>query len=119
MLNLTLNKQYFDAIKAGIKTVEGRLNKPKFHTLKPGDPLTFTCKETGEVLSCTVTTLHTYPTFETMLQSEGLTNMLPWAKNIQEGVAVYESFPGFKEEVKEVGALAIGVKVSKDKSIRV
>lgn len=111
MLNLTLNQEYFNAIKAGIKTVEGRLNKPKFHTLKPGDPISFTCKETGEVLTCTVTTLHTYPSFEAMLQSEGLTNMLPWAENIQEGVAVYESFSGFKEGVKEFGALAIGVKI--------
>jgi hypothetical protein len=35
--------------------------------------------------------------------------MLPGAKSIQEGVAVYESFPGFTEGIKEVGALAIGV----------
>ena len=110
MLNLTLNQQYFDAIKAGIKTVEGRLNKAKFHDLKTGDIITFSCKETGEILYCTVTTLHTYPTFEAMLQGEGLTNMLPWAKNIQEGVAVYESFPGFRDEVKEFGALAIGIR---------
>lgn len=110
MLNLTLNQQYFNAIKAGIKTVEGRLNKEKFHALKPGDTLTFTCKETGEILTCTVTTLHVYPTFEAMLQSEGLTNILPGANSIQEGVAIYESFPGFKEDVKEFGALAIGVR---------
>lgn len=110
MLNLTLNQQYFNAIKSGVKTVEGRINKPKFHDLKPGDPISFTCQETGEVLTYTITTLHTYPTFEAMLQSEGLTNMLPGIATIAEGVAVYESFPGFKEGVKELGALAIGVK---------
>lgn len=110
-MQLSLKQNYFDAIKAGIKTVEGRLNKEKSHNLKPGDPIEFICKETGELLNCTITHLHTYPSFEAMLKSEGLTNMLPWAKSITEGIAVYESFPGFKEGVKEFGALAIGVRI--------
>lgn len=110
MLILIVKQKYFDAIKAGLKVVEGRLNGSKFKDLKAGDPITFTCHETNEKVSCTVTALNIYPNFETMLVGEGLDNMLPGIIDLAEGVAIYENFPGYQDGVKELGALAIRIK---------
>jgi ASC-1-like (ASCH) protein len=105
MLNLVVKQVYFDAIKTGSKTVEGRLNSPKSKDLKPGDVITFTCHEINEKISCVVTALNIYPDFEAMLVSEGIANMLSGIKNLAEGVAIYENFPGYQKGVKEFGAL--------------
>jgi len=110
MLNLVVKQVYFDAIKAGLKTVEGRLNSPKFKDLKFGDLITFTCHETNEKISGVVKALNIYPNFEAMLVSEGLENMLPGVTSLYEGVMIYESFPGYQEGAKEFGTLAIRIK---------
>ena len=44
-----------------------------------------------------------------MLINEGLKNMLPFADTLEEGIKVYQSFPG-ANRVKELGCCAIGVK---------
>ena len=111
MLTLSLKKKYFDAIKAGIKTVEGRLNSPKFKDLKPGMNIVFKSTDSDEDLTCKVESLNVYPNFEIMLQKEGLEKMLPGIKTIEEGNTIYESFPGYKDKVKEIGALAIRLKI--------
>ena len=114
MLTLSVQQKYFDAIKAGTKTVEGRLNSPKFQDLKPNMHITFTCVQTQEQVVCIVQDLQRYQTFEEMLLAEGVANMLPGVQTLFEAVALYESFPGYKEDVKKIGALAIKVTVLKN-----
>lgn len=119
MLNLSLKQQYFDAVKAGLKTVEGRLNRPRFKYLQPGMKISFTATNTHEVIECTIVELIIYPSFEAMLTSAGLKNMLPEICTIAEGIALYESFPGYKEEVEKFGVLAIRLHVSKNPQLTI
>ncbi len=112
MLNLSLRQQYFDAIKSGLKTVEGRLNSPKFKDLKPGMNISFTSVNTNETIVYTVEAMNVYANFTDMLQGESVDKMLPGITSLDEGVALYESFPGYKDEVKKVGALAIRIQKS-------
>jgi ASC-1-like (ASCH) protein len=111
MLTLSVQKIYFDAIVDGIKTVEGRINTPKFKTLKPLDYITFIEPDSNETIICQVTGLGYYPDFMSMLQTEGLCAMLPGVISVEQGVALYESFPSYQEKVKEFGALAIRLQV--------
>ena len=112
MLNLSLQKKYFDAIKAGIKTAEGRPNSAKFNDLYPGDQISFTCVITNEIIVCFVQAVNLYPSFYEMLQAQGLSNMLPGITTIEGGIAVYEGFPGYKEKVlKGGGVIAIEIKI--------
>ncbi len=106
-----VNNEYFLDIKNGRKTIEGRLNKPHYSHLYIGMPLLFKNKNTNETLVCTITSLNHYKTFSEMLEKEGIEHMLPAYSNrsLADGVALYESFPGYKEGVKEHGALAIGI----------
>ena len=109
MLKLSLRKRYFDAIKSGIKPVEGRLNDDEFKHVTRGMQICFTSEETGETLLCAIESMHLYFDFATVLQTEGVQHMLPGITNLQEAVEIYESFPGYKDGVKEFGALALRI----------
>ena len=106
MLKLLVQQHYFDAIKSGQKTVEGRLNKPRYNDLVIGMQLQFEGLD-KEVVTCVITGITRYSDFASMLVSEGVESMLPGVTSLQEGVALYESFPVYKEGVQRVGALAI------------
>ena len=110
MLNLSLRQEYFDAIKSGLKTVEGRLYTSKFKDLQPGMHISSTCTTTHETIMYTIESLHVYTNFKDMLIHEGLHAMLPGVTSIEKGVELYESFPGYKDQVEQFGALAIKIK---------
>lgn len=102
---INIQMQYFDAIKSGRKTVEGRLWKDDYRSLQPGDPLIFVC---GDDKLCRIAkSLHIYANFRQMLENEGALNCLPDIPWIDECVKLYESFPGYKERQIECGVLAI------------
>ena len=111
MIDLLVDKKYFEAILAGTKTAEGRLNSPKFKLLKPGMPINFTCANNhSKKIICEIIAINIYPDFKVMLQKEGLANMLPGIKDLDVGVSIYESFHGYKQAVKKDGAIAIRIK---------
>lgn len=112
MLKLLVQQHYFDAIKSGQKTVEGRLNKPRYNDLVIGMQLQFEGLE-KEVVTCVIMGINRYPDFASMLAAEGVEAMLPGVASLQEGVKLYESFPGYKQDVQQVGALAIRIRVIK------
>lgn len=112
-----IEKQYFDFIVDGKKTVEGRVNMPDVEGLKIGDMVTFK-DEGGREIICKVITVSKYPNFTKMLVSEGITNMLPsidpdtnsTPEMIAKADKIYRSFPGYNENVKKYGAIAFGIK---------
>lgn len=110
MFSLSVKKIYFDAIKSGQKTVEGRINTPKYQDLKAGIDILFFLEKTEEKIVCTITKLVTYTNFKDMLQKEGVETMLPGVTLIDDGIRLYESFGNYKEEIKTYGALVIGIK---------
>ena len=67
--SLHLNSAPFGKIKAGRKTIESRLNDEKRRDYNIGDTLLFTCRDTGEVLTATITQLHHFPTFLELFKS--------------------------------------------------
>jgi len=110
MLQLSLQQKYFDDIKSGIKTAEGRCNSSKFENIVVGDQISFVCVQTQAVMVKTVTAINFYRNFKDMLVHEGVQNMLPGVTTIEQGVVIYESFPGYKDKVVQVGAIAISIK---------
>jgi ASC-1-like (ASCH) protein len=113
MIDLLVDKKYFDAIMAGTKTAEGRINSPNFKALKPGMPIAFTCaSNSNKKVICEIIAINSYPDFKTMLKKEGLSNMLPGIKDLEIGVSIYESFHGYKQAVKKDGAIAIRIKLN-------
>ena len=125
---LSVQKQYFDAIKAGTKIVEGRVGKidaskginenykQSESIYKQDDEIKFLIsgeEETSEVLMCKILKVEFFDTIEDMLKVSGLSNCLPGITSYKEGVEIYHGFPSYAEREKLYGAIGIYVEVLK------
>lgn len=98
-----LQEEYLRAIAEGKKKIEGRLYDEKRQKIKPGDEIVFENK-----LVCVVKDIRVYSSFREMLEKEGLENVLPGVKSIEEGVKIYRKFYS-EEKEKKYGVAAIEV----------
>lgn len=105
-LELNVQQIYFDAIKAGSKTIEGRLAKQKYRSLKPGDSVIFYNSERTQSVAKIVVAVHVYPTFEAAFREQDFRKAIPAAKSVHEAMAVYEQFYTPKMQ-KEEGVVFI------------
>lgn len=100
---------WFDLIKSGKKTVEGRLNKSWVSDLQQYDRIVF-MRENNETdnFSVYVSELKHYSSFYDMIKVSGLCNVLPdpKIKTIDDGVNVYRVFYSENDE-KTYGVVAI------------
>lgn len=112
MIN-TVDRPYLSWLTSGMKKAEGRVNSPKYRSMQIGDTISFCDKETGHYIYGKIKFKHEYKSFEEMLNSEGVSNMLPFLKDheLTEGVAVYNAFPG-ASRVREFGCVAIGITIT-------
>jgi len=115
-----LREPHFSNTMLGRKTVEGKLNADWVSTLQVSDRITWydnTVDTVADILanrntvpvrsfSTIVTSLANYPSFRKMLEAEGLQNVLPGTKSIDDGVKVYRGFYSEADEVK-YGVMAI------------
>lgn len=107
--------EYMGDILAGNKTVEGRLNRGKFSQYQPGDLVYLredvtlsdgTIREIPNRALVKITYIDSFPTFERMLAITGLELVLPRAKSVADGEALYRDiYPATQEA--ECGVLAI------------
>ena len=104
LIKLNVQEPYFTHIKNGTKTSEGRLAKDNFIQLIEGDQVEF-----NDQLTKTIISVNKYKTFEQMIIAEGLANVIPGAKNIEEATAVYYKFYSAADELK-YGVCAIVMK---------
>jgi ASC-1-like (ASCH) protein len=98
-----LQEEYLRAIAEGKKKIEGRLYDEKRQKIKPGDTIIFENK-----LMCVVKDIRVYSSFREMLESEGIENVLPGIRNVEEGVKVYRKFYS-EEKEKKYGVAAIEI----------
>lgn len=75
---ITVRQPWFDLIKSGKKTAEGRLNRGLFAKLKVGDIVQWQQSDNpANFVNTTVVNLRKYATFADMLAAERLKNTLP------------------------------------------
>lgn len=115
MIN-TAERPYLKWLRDGVKTAEGRVNTEKYQKIKIGDEIVFTDTKSEDFIRGTVVFKHKYATFEEMLKSEGVKNMLPFLNDtdLEKGIQVYQNFPG-AERVKKFGCVVIGIDVTESK----
>ena len=99
----------------GTKTAEGRVFRDTCRKMQEGATIVLEDKHYGKWIFGRIKFLHRYNSFREMLETEGLENMLPFihSGNIDEGVCVYESFPGGHEVLRK-GCVAIGIDVQRN-----
>lgn len=103
----TLKDRWLNLIKNGRKTVEGRLNKGIFNQLRINDIILW--KSFNDSVKTKVTYINVYHSFEDMIQTEGLDNILPSINTISDGVNVYREF--YKDSDKIYGVVAVGLEI--------
>ena len=104
-INIDVQEPYYSYIISGKKTVEGRINKGKFAILNKGDIILLGKEEIQfRVIKKTI-----YNTFEQMINSEGIENVIPDKKDVKDAINVYYTFYTRKQE-KEFGVVAIKIK---------
>ncbi len=110
----TANRPYLNWLADGTKTAEGRVNTQKYREMKVDDSISFLDKKTGCYILGNIKFKHEYSSFEDMLISEGVSNMLPFLKDheLSKGIAIYNAFPG-ASRVDKFGCVAIGISVTK------
>ncbi len=101
------DKNNFDALQSGEKIIESRAATGKFVSIEVGDELVFECA--GETFSKTVKKRYHWGTVEQMVADVPLKRVIPWVDTLQEAKAVYASFPGYEEKIKEFGILGFEV----------
>lgn len=99
---------WYNFIKEGKKTVEGRPNRSNFAMMKPGQKIKFFNKELNENFCAKIIEVNKYPTFESMIRENGLENVLPGIRNIDEGVGVYMQY--YTKEIESTYGV-VGIKV--------
>jgi ASC-1-like (ASCH) protein len=107
---------YAHAMRAKLKTVEGRPGVGWASSVTANDWITFKIPASGgKKLIVRATRVRRYPTFEAMLRECGIEACLPGLKGgIKEGIRVYRSFGTFSGSTyadleRESGAIAIDV----------
>lgn len=101
--------EYFHQICMGKKTVEGRLAKEKFCAIQPDSLLEFVADE-NRVLT-RVIEVKKFPTFKKMLEHYGVKECLPELDDIDSGVAIYHSFPGYQKDELLLGVVGIKIEL--------
>ncbi len=105
IFEINMQEPFFTQTKNGIKKVEGRLNKSKFLEMAIGDEILL-----NEEVKLKITNKTIYKTFREMIAFEGVKNVIPDAKNIDEAEAVYYKFYS-KEDESIFGVVAIELRV--------
>ena len=107
---LHIQNKYFDFIKSGLKTVEGRLYTEEFHNLSKNTKIKFFTSD-EQYLTCRLINFKKYPNFKEMLMNEGLEIMLPKINSLEKAIEIYQSFPNYKKFENEFGAIAMKLEV--------
>ena len=100
--HITLEKRWFDYVKCGRKTIEGRKGTPENRLLQIGHTLEL--RNNDETINVRITDIRKYNSIEEYLENEGLEKTLPDVKN--NGVDVYLNYWKI-EDVVLYGVLAI------------
>jgi ASC-1-like (ASCH) protein len=112
--NFDLNDRPFKAIKAGTKKIEGRTpedeNDERYAKMVAGDHVTFINNVTNEKMACEVLSVSKYPDVRSMLEAEGIKNVLSSGLDVEGGIKSYNSLEGYEERIKKFGIYAIGIK---------
>lgn len=104
MEQIHVQQPYFDYIKTGRKTIDGRINKGKFAHLTEGQMIKILCDD--EFVTAYIVEIKRYHTFKEYLMCEGLPNTLPGINTVEDGCDVYYQYYTQQQE-EEHGVLAL------------
>lgn len=119
MHEIGIESSLVEAIRNGEKTVEGRLGKPRFLQIQPGDTLIVRedIWDNGTLIGSYDNSLRTqvtqvlyFESFKEMLEAIGYKAAVPTASSLDQAIAKYREFYTKKDE-EEYGVVALMIEV--------
>lgn len=105
-----MQEPYFSFLKAGKKTIEGRLKKGKYSSIAVEDTIIVQNQDGPGEVNVEVVGLRSYPSFLDMLTKENYSKALPDVTSPQEGSDIYRRFYTEDDEYR-YGVIAIEVRL--------
>ncbi len=99
----TVDKERFEEIRRGDKTIETRAASDTNRVIEEGDEIEFVCGE--ERFSKKVAKKYHWPSIEAMLAEVSLKNIMPGVETIEQVKARYDSYPNYLEKIEKFGIL--------------
>jgi ASC-1-like (ASCH) protein len=110
---MNLDRLYYDQIYSNQKKVEGRILKSeRYKRIKKGDYIRFSKRESDDTFEREIIFTKRYNSFRDLMEDQGVENVLPSAKTIDEGVETYRQWYS-EEKEKKYGVLGIGFWITK------
>lgn len=115
MQEIGIESTMVEAIRRGLKTIEGRLGKPRFLKMAEGDILSIRedVWEQGEItgsypgaIEIRITQILYFETFKEMFEAVNYEAAVPTAKSVSQAVAAYREFYS-KEDEGKYGVVAL------------
>jgi len=107
IISCTLMEKYIHLIKQGEKPVEARVAIPMFEKWQEGDTIRFFSRRNSRIeVIVKIVGKKRYKTFRQMLEAEGVENLIPGVRSINEGERMYLKIPKYAEREKQYGVLA-------------
>ncbi len=98
-----IDKESFEELRAGSKSLETRAATPKYQKVEAGDLFTFKCD--GDSFTKVVTAKHHWPSLEAMFAEIPFKRISPDLDTVEAAIKRYASYPGYTEKIKEYGIL--------------
>jgi ASC-1-like (ASCH) protein len=106
--HLTLKKIYIEQIRAGQKTVEGRIFERSVKKIRVGDHVRFYYySNSKDDVTCQVVKISRYTTFRLMLEDKGYEKCIPKASSLEAAAKQYAAIPNYTEKEKKFGVVAL------------
>ncbi len=94
----------FERIKNGRKAIETRAGSDRYLQVAAGDKLTITCGK--QRITKTVKRAHHFKTIGALLKTLPLKKIMPDVQSEAEARKRWNSYPGYKDKIKERGIIA-------------
>lgn len=100
-----IDRDKFEAVRNGLKTIETRAATEKYRNIRDGDVMLATCgsDKTEKIIK----EVRHFNSIKEMFEIYGIERILPGVNTLTEAEIVYDSFPGYKQKIKEYGIIAL------------
>lgn len=98
------DKDIFESLKKGEKSIETRACTRKFQKIKEGDTLVFNCD--NQKLEKKVKKVEHFESIEELFESVDIKNVFPDIDTLETLKQAYFSFPNYKQKIDNYGLFA-------------
>ncbi|MFA6603713.1 MAG: ASCH domain-containing protein [Patescibacteria group bacterium] len=100
-----IDRDIFDSVRSGEKTVETRAATERYRDIAGGDQILFVCGR--DSFAKIVKSARIFRSLPALLRRYRVRDINPDVRTAAALKAMYESFPGYREKIKKFGLIAL------------